>query len=96
MSLPVEVSDTEPNPKFAESSRANQRRTLWEWFRAMMKQGGHGRTPEQRPTEESPETHISIPHTKATPSNEQPSMMSPGQREKVSLLLFFPLKGMHI
>ena len=87
MSLPVVVLDAKPNPEITESSGGNQRRTLWEWFRAMMKQGSHGRTPEQRPTEESPETRLSTPHMKVTPSNEQPSTMSPGQRVKVSLLL---------
>lgn len=78
----VATPDPQPHP---DNTEGNQRRTLVGWFRSMIKRGGHKRTPHQAPSEVSPQT--SIPHTKPTPSNEQPSTISPGQRVKVSVLL---------
>ena len=83
---PVETSDPWPNVDNAEPSVGNQRRTLGGWFKTAMKRGNRKRPPHQMPSEESPRT--STPQTKTTPSNEQLSTMSPGQRVKVSVPLF--------
>ena len=72
----VDVADAKPAPEVAESSEGNHRRTLRGRFRTMMRWNSHGRTPHQQPLEES---SLSTLHTTGTPSNEQPSTMSPAQ-----------------
>ena len=72
-----------PNPDNEESSEGNQRRTLIERFRTMMKRGNRDRTPRQQPPEEFHQT--STPQAKVPPSNKKSSTISLGQRVRVSV-----------
>ena len=82
---PVDMpqADLTPNPDTAEPSERIQRRPFWGWFTTIMKRSNHNRMPYPTRSEES---QTNTPQTKVTPSNEQPSMMSPAQRVKVSVL----------
>ena len=78
MISPIGGSDPKPNPDNAESSKGSQRRTTVSWFKSMMKSGGHSRTTDKPPSQESPQTGT-------PPSNEKwkHSIISHAQRVKV-------------
>ena len=79
----AETPHPRPNPANEESPEGNQRRTLIERFRTIMKSGNRDRTPRRNPPEESHQT--STPQAKVPPSNTKPSTISLGQRVRVSV-----------
>jgi hypothetical protein len=75
---------TSVNPASPEGNR----RTIGDWFRTVMTKRSHKRTPRRTPSNASPQSGVPS-QTEAKPPNEKPSTMSPGRRQKVSVL--FPL-----
>jgi hypothetical protein len=79
---PVEMPDPTPTSDDPASSEGNHR-TVGVWFRTVMTNHSHNRTPRQTPFDASRQSVIPS-QTKATLPNEKPSTMSPGRRQKVS------------
>ena len=79
----VEMPDPKP-PSDNPASSEGGRRTIGEWFNTVMTKRSHNRTPRQTSSEAPPQSGIPS-QTKVTPSNEKPSTMSPGKRQKVIL-----------
>jgi hypothetical protein len=80
----VEMPDPTPNPNNAELSEGIQRRSLGGWLVTAMKRGKRNRAPHQTALAESPQT--STPQMKTTPSNKQPSTMSPARRNRRTVM----------
>ena len=78
----VEMPDPNPISDNPVSSEGN-RRTIGEWFRTVMTKRSN-RVPRQPCSEAHPQPGIPA-QTKASPSNEKPSIMSPGRRQAVSM-----------
>ena len=80
-SVEIPEADPEPNPDNTQTSEGMQRRSFGGWFRRMMKRN-HSRS-HQIPSEDFAQT--GAPQAKPPPSNQKASIITPGQRIRVSL-----------
>ena len=79
--MPEAASDPKPNPDNTPTPEGIQRRSLGGWFRRMMKSNRN--RSHEIPSEDFSQT--GAPQAKPPPSNQKASIITPGQRIRVSL-----------